>query len=376
MSMANKALQEISPDEAIEKIYGMIADAYSFLFREGEREGNWTEARSTALAGMCLDSVCDPTSPWCQLVKDWLIKSQCETGSWGEEIWDTAMCLLALKKLGESTKRDSLQKGLHWIASKYSLNGRDNWHDEPWETAWALIAVLRLGLPPEGINIPNAVEWFVGQDEQGRVIAPHYTGYFLLIHDALPKIGLQHNSEKLATAQSKAVKFLIRTLQDSDEGRLWTGEAWSNGQILWALAGSNCFPVTDAVLLHKAVNWFELHQLPEAGNWSDVEDTSSAILGLSCLLQRLVALTEGHNAYRVINEQLHRRVAVPKPYVSRPLLERQLDGSLCINLSHRTVELVYEIGGALAALGVLATLIDFTLNHWGWWHLVRRLWQR
>src|SRR5207245_2481929 len=122
-------------------------------FRTGSGNGNWSEARSTALAGICLNFRESGDSVWLRSITQWIEKNQINegeaAGSWGEEVWDTAMCLLALKSFGISSKDSVIQNGIRWILSLYSLNGRKNWHDEPWETSWALLAILTSGIKTE-----------------------------------------------------------------------------------------------------------------------------------------------------------------------------------------------------------------------------------
>ncbi len=354
-------------EEATERLYSVVTEAYSYIFQQGSRDGHWQEARATALAAMCLETLCKPDSPWREAVKKWISHVQLEDGSWSEEIWDTAMCLLALMRFRVSPKDASVQKALAWIADKYSLNGRSNWHDEHWETSWALIAILRTGLCPAKVDVPAAVRWLASyQDRSGRIIAPHHTAYFLLICQNLGKIKFEsHDDEQLPEEREKAIRYLLDVLGESKDG-LWTGEVWSNGQILWILAEGNSFPTSDPELLSKTLRWFEW--IADKKAWCDVEDAASAILGMHSLLKRLEAAIDGHDPRRKthIQEELQKRISVPRLYLSHRLWQRENDGSWSFNIRSESIQLIYRIGGALATLGVAATLIDFSINHWKW----------
>ncbi len=99
------------------------------------------------------------------------------------------MCIIALIRLGVSRKDNCIQKGLRFISKLYPVNGRNNWHDEPWETSWALIAILLSGVSIPSGDVLAAVTWLMSlQDPDGRIVAPHYTAYFLLVNHFLDKI--------------------------------------------------------------------------------------------------------------------------------------------------------------------------------------------
>ena len=361
---------KISLDSNRERIYSLLTQGYFFLFQEGGKEGHWYETRSTALAGMCLEIREHGDSQWLKSVRKWLLDNQITegdaTGSWGEEIWDTAMAIIALKSFGVSSKDESIQKGLKWISALYSVNGRGNWHDEPWETSWALMAILTSGLSVEQVNIVKAIEWLISfQDTDGRIISPHYTAYFVLINSRLDKVEIDTTSrERIAQANKKAIECLVMLLEESDKDRLWTGEAWSNGQILWSLSMGRAFPVSNGVLLNKTIHWFESTQ-SKSGNWRDIEDTASAILGLYSLLETIVANTEGIQSAKEIYKVLQKRVPTPSLYIKRPFIERHKDiGGISINFSNRMVRVIATIGLLATISATIAQLIDFLWNHW------------
>lgn len=353
-----------------EASFELLKASFDFLLCSASNRGHWNEPRSTALAAMCLQLREDGSSPWLKAVKGWILKQQiCEGGaggSWCEEIWDTAMCIIALKELEVSTRHESIAGGLKWIENLFSANGRNNWHDEPWETSWALMAVLRSGRTPKNIDVASAIKWLISlQDEEGKIISPHYTAYFLLIDYFSRKINLADDvREQMSLACEKCKAYLIDALLSSDDRYLWSGEAWSNGQILWSLCLTKLFPIREEGLVTKVVSWFEQNQTPE-GNWSDIEDTASATLGLSELTKNLMHMEseireDKRDVERDFENRLKKAVPLPKLSLYKPLFEKDSDcGYFCLNIKESTAKLGAAILGFLAVglVGWLANLI-------------------
>ena len=357
-------------------IYDILDHSYRFLFTMGQTSGNWHEVRSTSLAGMCIDRLPTDKPYWRVCVKQWLETEQLRAavGSWGEEIWDTAMALLALKALGSHTHDSHVHAGLEWIASKYSVNGRWNWHDDPWETSWALLAIITAGKVPRDIDLLSAIRWLATlQDSEGRIIAPQFTAYFAAICHDSAKIGIELDSH-LKEVAYRSSAFLMKALSESDPSRLWTGEAWSNGQILWLLAEQKLFPFDDFALVDKVLHWFRDTQNPEGGYWEDAEDTASATLGLLSLLYGLTAIVEGRRQTReAVSMELQRRVTQLPLRVNVRMLEADADsGGFLIRISRRKITLLGYVISVIAALAAIAGLWDFAVKYWvAWRPLIR-----
>jgi len=354
--------------QRIEAVIELLKDSYAFLFRAASKSGHWNEIRCTALAAMCLELREDGSSRWLNAIKTWMESEQSTEvcGSWGEEIWDSAMCIIALKDLGVTSNDPIVDKGLTWIASLFSVNGRNNWHDEPWETSWALIAFLKAGRIPENVDAAAAMKWLSSlQDKSGKIIAPHYTAYFLLInHFSERKINLSDEIRKeLEDTAQKCQNYLVKSLRESDPNHLWTGEAWANGQILWSLCLPDRFPVADDKLILKTISWFEENQKTD-GNWSDIEDTASAILGLAALSKNLLKYEAKQlKIHRDINREFENRLrkAVPVPFlnIKKRFFEREKEtGYFVINVKESTAK---YLGGTVGVLGVVASMIQIYL---------------
>jgi hypothetical protein len=369
---------ETAVGHRMDTIYDVLDGAYGFLFRAGRKCGNWNEVRSTALAGMCIDRLPTDKPYWSTCVRRWLeseqLKDGAAAGSWGEEIWDTAMALLALKSLGAHTQDSHVHAGLDWIASKYSVNGRWNWHDDPWETSWALLAIISSGKVPRDIDLLAALHWLATlQDSEGRIVAPQFTAYFVAICHDIAKVNVNLDPS-LREATSRAADFLLGDLRNSDASRLWTGEAWSNGQILWILTEQKIFPFHDLALVDKTLYWFRDTQNRQEGYWEDAEDTASATLGLLGLLHGLIIAVEGvRQARDVLSSELQRRIKQSRLQMDVGVLERDVEsGGFLIRISRRKLTIIGYVISIIATLAAITGLWDFVSKHWLAWHFWTR----
>ncbi len=318
---------------------------------------------------------------WCTVAANYWCSIACKmtdgdaAGSWGEEIWDTAMCVIALKEMGVSTADSTVQRAVDWIASLYSANGRYNWHDEPWETSWSLMALLRAGYIPSNINIDKTVRWLASlQTPDGAIISPHYTGYFVMINSMAQTNDAVPDSTRLLldTHSSQAKDYLTKELQLSSPDRLWTGEAWSNGQILLALCLGQGFPIDDNYQVKKVVNWFAYSQNAKGG-WSDVEDTASAILGLyalESLILRTYPIQSDESQYG-LSAQLQRRSPTPRLRIQRRLLEFDAEfDAIVINLPSTMLKIAIAVIGFFV-VGLVGWLADMIALIQAWYATIR-----
>ena len=323
----------VHEDEVLkQEIYSMLTRAYVWLFRSAKPGGHWIEVRSTSLAGLCLVHVLPMNSRWISGVQTWLSRRKTnmaeDKACWGEELWDTSMALIALLRLGAPASDEVVQAALKWELELYDCNGHRNWHDEPWETSWTILALLEAALPrvipPEAYQ---AARWLIGlQDKSGRIVAPHYTAYFIQIYAKFKKRGKLEHETEFSRAKSQAVKYLMANL---DPDRLWTGEAWSNGQILWSLLADPDIEL-ETNKARTIADWFLRQQLEE-GSWAhDAEDTASGVLGLYELIRRLESKTVRNNTEldQLLYGTLRKNIEVPAFVAGRWQWEREEDGTI------------------------------------------------
>ncbi len=342
-------------------IYRMVTNGYKYLYREGQKKFFWGDIRSTALVGLALVFRESLDSRWLKEIENNLYK-KVDTlsenfSTWNEEIWDTAMTLLCLNEFG-STNDPIYKRALKWVKYMFNLNDRFNWHDEPWETSWATLSLLKCSPNDEDLMIVNnALKWLHSlQDKDGKIIAPHYTAYYILaialFIDQSQNLSLE-DVEILRDSQRKAASYLISIINSKI---LWTGEAWSNGQILWVIASLNFLDINDHKLISIITSWFEKNQ-EEKGNWADFEDTASAIIGLKHLLQVLEKRSSDFSSENIVYNTLRRYYDTPILIHKKKFIIKE-DGYTVVSLSPKFKK-VFII--SITIITILSTLIGF----WG-----------
>jgi hypothetical protein len=311
--------KDMDNDQLLDRGLEVLRRSYAFLFKVADRKGHWGETRCTALAATAVDLREDGNSQWLKAAKRWLLSEQISDkmadGSWGEEVWDTAMAVISLKDIGMSSRDPALVRAINWLSGLFSRNGRANWHDEPWETSWALMAILKCGYVPNVVKVRECMEWLASLvAPNGLLVSPHYSAYFLQLERESQKASLPADARKNLEAVSRRCSdYLLSTLRSSDPASLWMSEAWANGQILWMLCCVHSFPVKDAHLVDKALKWFETNQNVD-GSFGDVEDTACAIIGLYKLMEELDDYMEGlpHSKHRQpIEKRFRKTIPVP-----------------------------------------------------------------
>ena len=393
------------------RVYDAVSAGYEYLFEEGDYGKGWGDVRSTALVGLCLRVRESRNSTWLANIARRLTSNQqlasADYGSWNAEIWDTSMAVLALlsllpirpagelpsvgdrrnvarapRNLGSPVSVDETTEailgGLSYILGKHNRTGRENWHDDPWETCWSLLSLAEAPvafLREHKSRVVGAIDWLLTLQDRtgenrGRVVAPQYTAYLVKIIDALVKAdGLLSPEElnKYRLAQANALEYLMGPLAFS-ESLLWSGEPWSNGQILWALSSSGLLPISGPSdpRIRTIAMWFLRHQQPE-GNWSDTEDTASALLGLTAFLERWEEWTySGMPESRKLSidprhllvTNLGRHLTTPFLHPEHRFLEKLDDGSRTLRFSPAAVRFIQGL-----VIGILALLV-VTLTTW------------
>ncbi|MDD1746922.1 MAG: terpene cyclase/mutase family protein [Methanomassiliicoccales archaeon] len=358
---------ELGDDYLEQELYRILTKSYGWLFTNGKCDGYWKDVSDTSLVALCLTKREPDTSPWLEHLRDWLLDQQIEEGdeegSWEEEIWGTATALIALSKLGVPTNHPKMITGLNFVHKLFNTTGRSNWEDEPWETSWAILAIAQTNCKKYLEDAYRGLEWLMSlQDESGRIIAPHYTAYFIKITYSLNKRQLipEKDLEKYQTTVEKATKYLIDNMKPDI---LWTGMPWSNGQILWALASTYNFPFEDRSAVGHVIEWFSKNQEP-GGNWYDAEDTSSAILGLffllrGCKIYNLKERSDIADIDTVIYERLRRMLSTPKCSFGKKFIETTEDGTTRINLTPKMVRTATIAFALASGITVFIALYDW-----------------
>lgn len=361
----------MGPDErSVRDIYETVSRGYEWIFKTGQGEANWKLVDHTSLVAIALVVREPKNSPWIKAIKKWLISQQTEmepgVASWGDSVSDTSMVVLALIRMGVQANDPVIQKGLAFLNKIFYANGRANWEDEPWETSWAILAISQSGNAENLDEACQAASWLMGiQDANGAIIAPHYTGYSVKVADTIcRRQGLRGycvlNEQMYKEKAKKASEYLLGII---DEEILWTGEAWSNGQILWALASSGHFPFEDQVTVRKVVDWFMRNQRPD-GNWYDAEDTACAIMGLVSLLKGLILAGDdgqlrSQDPSTIIYNHLRRMYEAPRLVLRKRFIEVQDDGTTTLNFSPRALKAAAILFAILSGLTVFIALWDF-----------------
>jgi len=360
-----------APDDQIEReIYHAVSRGFEYLFQMGQGKGNWKLVDHTALAAMALTIREPKNSLWVLAVRKWLISQQTEmepgVASWDESVSDTAMALIALLRMGVLPSDPTVAKGLRFLEKVFYYNKRNNWEDEPWETSWSITAISDAGDTETLDEACQGVRWLMGiQEPNGAIIAPHYTAYFVNVVRAVCHRQTQRgycvmDEAKLHESAKRAADYLLQTLDDES---LWTGEAWSNGQILWSLASSGRFPIEDRQMMNKVISWFVRNQGVD-GNWYDTEDTACAILGLVALLkdylfQKAKGQAIQEDVDTVIYNHLRRLYQAPKLNLGKKFFEVLEDGTTTLNFSPRALKAAAIIFAIASGLTVVLALWDY-----------------
>ena len=113
------------------------------------------------------------------------------------------------------------------------------------------------------------------------------------------------------------------------------------------------FPCSNNEILLRVVNWFIDKQESE-GNWKDVEDTASSILGLCYLLRELesIGISCDTELDALFYNTLRRNVETPVLCINRKLIETNEDGTTSINLSPKVIKVMTIAFGILSGATV------------------------
>lgn len=364
----------ILPDDNIERgIYQAVSRGYEWLFQTGQGKANWKLVDHTALVAIAMTLREPKNSHWIMAIRKWLVSQQSEiepeTFSWDESVSDTSMALIALIRMGVIPKDPAIVNGISFLRKVFHYNKRMNWEDEPWETSWAIMAIAESGDSQAMDEACQGARWLLEiQEPNGAVIAPHYTAYFIKVVQTICKKQTIEgycilDESRYKESANRAADYLLSNI---DKDTLWTGEPWSNGEIVWALASTGRFPFDNPQLLNMVVDWFVKKQGAD-GNWYDPEDTACSILGLLALLKSYLLHNLQDKALKedvdtMIYNHLRRMYEPPKLMMEKKFVEVLEDGTTTLNFSPTTLKVSAILFAIVSGFTVLYAIWDFLVD--------------
>lgn len=346
-----------------------VPRALSFLYREG-RPGHWKDIRTTSEAILALFvSGESPQAANMQYAADYLVanfKEEETGGSWGSELWDTALAVRALQKVAPKGQ-NLIELAFQWMLGKQLPDG--SFDGEPWDSMFVCLAALESG---RSERILNTIDWLISlQTPAGLVISRHYSGLMCQV------LGQALDLELPSSLRHKFREAAIRALQSLwDEYRgdsLWGEGTWTNAYVINGMLSLRHPQILGR--FDEILKWYARHQM-ESGAWDDTVRTAIVIqalmkLGLAneleiCNQKPLQTLT-AEFLVRSTEEQLCRAIwsRTNKASIVRAkkLIDKDEDGNRIITL---TPERQAYAGIVAFVLGLLWVVIQN-------WSFFRRL---
>jgi hypothetical protein len=270
----------------------IVVRAAEFLCKENQH-GAWLDARTDATCIWAISN-CGLAESHGKFVKNCIVEliEDCTRDDdglrWNEEVWDTALCTMAINSGGGEEYSHRLKEIDTWLLEEYS-EAEQNFHNEPWESMWAVMVMLHTAeLTRRRIKIiRDSISWVLSKrNSEGVLIAPHYAGLLLtVLNTAGEKVKLNKGERFL---YEKAIQDNFSYLMNEfeikyDQEALWNDEPWSTGLILYGLA--SCGELSKPLYRNRQFNrflkdWCSNEWDPSIG-WNDTTDTSGLLLGLS-----------------------------------------------------------------------------------------------
>ena len=283
---------DVSPFESL------IVDLVRGLIAEGCERGNWEDARGSGDVLIALSEVLDESafprlrSDAYRHLTSLAIRSD-GTATWGEEVWDTAIALIALCRM-PSPDRALIADGARWLAELYRKSD-GNWYYEPWDSLWALVAMHdALALVPDAapeFDPKPALVWLLSVFDHGRgqLVNSHNSAQFLIAssrwldHPVMiaPSSAL---AEELQAARVVAADTLMSSLRQ--DGQLWRADLWANSLIVWGLADAGAVALDPSGRSEVAQGFRDSMKRN-----SPTEDRAFAVIALSRLVRTLSGTT-------------------------------------------------------------------------------------
>jgi hypothetical protein len=281
----------------LKSLEDIIINVSRELIKEGCELGNWEDTRGTGDALIALQEVImsdqypNLKKSSFSTIKKNAIYSE-DLTSWGEEVWDTAIAIIALTK-ERKPDVELIGKSVKWLLSIFN-RGEPSWYSEPWETLWALIALYEAFkiLPEEAKNFNPVppIQWLLRlyDDQSGILVNDHYTAQLLIVltkwlDNEFIISSEDELAERLQRMRIKSADYFIKKISFSENDELWTSETWANSLIIWGLAdaGAINWKKTNVQKIIALLN----NELKKAD--LPTEDRAFSIIALSKLYQLL-----------------------------------------------------------------------------------------
>lgn len=248
-------------------LLSVLPAALTYLYEEG-KSGDWADVRTTAESVLTLIAFGESIqSPHLTYAADYLLacfKSENQGGSWGSELWDTALAIRALQKLAPKGT-SHIEKAFEWIWSKRLSDG--SFDGEPWDTLFVCIAALEGGRSQQ---ILQSLSWLISlQSERGSFISMYYTGLFCEVLGRALEAEIP--SELRSDLHEAAIRGLYFLWDNFEASVLWTDGTWTNAYIL-----SGILSLRHPQILGRyddIATWYRNHQLVN-GAWDDCVRTA------------------------------------------------------------------------------------------------------
>lgn len=337
-----------------------VPRALSFLYREG-KPGHWVDIRTSSEAILALVASGESIhAQHVQCAADFLVanfRTERNGGSWGSELWDTALAVRALHS-APPNGQGVIERAFEWILAKQLPDG--SFDGEPWDSLFVCQAALETG---RSERVLRTIEWLISlQAPDGVVISAHYSGLFCEVLGQTLDLELPSSlRHRLREAGVRALQFLW---DQYSPDHLWGEGTWTNAYVvrgMLALRHPQVLEKCDDIL-----RWYADRQA-ENGAWDDTVRTAIVVqallrLGLAyeleaCNQKPLQTLT-AEFLLRSTQEQLFRSISSrtqKTPVVrTKRLLDRDESGNRVITL---TPERQTYLAVIISGLGVLWAII-------------------
>jgi len=343
-----------------DQFYIVVPRALGTLYQDG-KTGHWADVRTTSEAILALLTSGEGVqAPHIQCACDFLLagfKTEEKGGSWGSELWDTALAIRALQKLAPRGQ-DTIEKAFDWIYTKQLPDG--SFDGEPWDSLFVCLAALEAGYSD---RVLKTIDWLISlQTSNGVVISSHYSGLFCQVLGR--SLDFRLPSEAVHRVREAGIRALQFLWNQYSPASLWGEGTWTNAYIvrgMLALKHPQLLPKYDDI-----ISWYARRQA-DSGIWDDTVRTAIVLQSLvplhltyeldRCNRKPLQALTSEFverstesQLFQMISSKTHK---VPLVRV-RKLIDHDENGNRVITL---TKEREMYIGMIVSLLGALWALI-------------------